>query len=120
MATALVIEAILMPPHDLPARLRHERYGREGQKFESWRKWSKLTMVAAEASYMIRECPETLEGPLHALGTDFSAIRFWPPRQTSLVQTCGNATGEHQERLYDQCCGHILPQATQWAPIGHC
>ena len=36
-----------------------------------------------------------------------------------MVQACRKAVGERQERLYDQSCGHILPQAPPWAPIGH-
>ena len=55
------------------------------------------------------------------MGSDFSDFRFLAPTVTApVVQACRKAVGERQERLYDQSCGHILPQAPPWAPIGHC
>ena len=78
-------------------------------------------MVAAGASYMIWECYGPLKVPLQAMGSDFSRFRFLAPTAMApTVQVCGKAVGERQERLNDQSCGHIPPQASQWAPIGHC
>ena len=55
------------------------------------------------------------------MGSDFSDFRFLAPTVTApVVQACRKAVGERQERLYDQSCGHIPPQALPWAPIGHC
>ena len=54
------------------------------------------------------------------MGSDFSDFRFLAPTVTApMVQACRKAVGECQERLYDQSCGHIHPQAPPWAPIGH-
>ena len=70
--TGSIVETFLTPPPQ-PSR-HHPPRGSVGEvaKIRCRRRWSKLTMEAAGAPYMIWECPRPLYAPQRAMGATFS------------------------------------------------
>ena len=52
------------------------------------------------------------------------SLNFDPPAPAHphglMVVVCEKAMGARLSDLRDQICGHIHPQAPQWAPTEHC
>ena len=117
--TGSIIETFLMSPPSVTAPR-----GSVGEvaKIRCRRRWSKLTMEAAGAPYMIWECPRPLYAPQRAMGatfSDFPILTLTAP--TVPVQWwSGRAVGRGPEHHNDDCCDHSHAQSAQWAPIGHC